>query len=167
MDLPTIERKKPKAPYRKPDAVKLLETLAMDEARLLHPTMPHLAPRKYRDDSANGLTKCIIDFLVFSGHQAERINSTGRYIDNTKIVSDVLGFKKKIGSGQWIKGSGQKGTADISSTILGLSVKIEIKVKDSQSEYQKKYQQQVESAGGLYWICHNMDEFLTLYNGIK
>ena len=45
-ELPEIKRKakKPKAPYRKPDAVKLLEELAMDEARLKHPGIPHLAP---------------------------------------------------------------------------------------------------------------------------
>ena len=35
---------------------------------------------RYRDDNANALTRCVIDFLNLSGHMAERINCTGRYI---------------------------------------------------------------------------------------
>lgn len=116
--------------------------------------------RNYTDRTANGLTKCIIDWLIFSGHQAERINSTGRYLDNSKVVSDVLGTKKRIGSGKWIPGTRTKGTADISATIRGKSVKIEVKMKDRQSPDQKAYQEAIEKAGGLYWICHSMDEFL-------
>lgn len=126
-----------------------------------------IAPRRYTDKTANGLTICILDFLRLQGHQAERINSTGRYVDNTKIVSDVLGFKKRIGSGQWIKGSGQKGTADISSTILGLSVKIEVKMRDRQSPDQIAYQEQVERAGGMYWIVRSFEEFMNKYNELK
>jgi len=122
--------------------------------------------RNYTDKTANGLTKCIIDFLKFSGWQAERVNSTGRYIDGSKVVKDVTGFQRRIGSGKWLPSSGQKGTSDISATIAGRSVKIEIKMKDRQSPDQIAYQMQVERAGGLYWLVRSFDEFMSYYNGI-
>ena len=145
--------------YKKADSVKELEVMANAEARRLHPTMPYLAPRTFRDDSANNLTKCIINFLHLSGHQAERINSTGRYLDGSKVVKDCLGRQMRIGSGKWIHGAGQKGTADISATIKGLSVKIEVKMKDKQSPDQKIYQEQVERAGGLYFVARDFTSF--------
>ena len=113
------------------------------------------------------MTKCIIDWCKFNGYQAERIAVTGRYIDNTKIVTDVLGNKRKIGTGKWIKGSMQKGSADLSIVLRGRAIKCEVKIKDRQSEDQKKYQQQVEQAGGLYWLVHSFDEFLAFYNQLK
>jgi len=145
-----------------------LRQLALSHSRQKYPNMPEYARscKPYSDRTANGLTKCIIDHLHFSGHQAERINCTGRAIDNTKIVTDVLGDMRHIGSVKWLPSSGQKGTADISATINGRSVKIEIKMRDKQSPDQKIYQQQVERAGGLYWLCHSMDEFLNFYNQI-
>ncbi|HUT43367.1 MAG TPA: hypothetical protein VMW95_03440, partial [Desulfobacterales bacterium] len=54
---------------------------------------------------------------------------------------------------------GQKGTADISATIKGLSVKIEVKMKDKQSPDQKIYQEQVERAGGLYFVARDFTSF--------
>jgi len=119
---------------------------------------------KYTDATANGLTKCVTDYINFIGGQAERISNTGRYIDDSKIVTDILGNRKKIGSGKYIKGQGTNGTADISATFKGKSIKIEIKMKDKQSEVQKEYQQAIERAGGIYFICHNFDEFLEKFN---
>lgn len=119
---------------------------------------------KYNDSTANGLTKCVIDYINLSGGQAERISNTGRYIDESRIVTDVLGNRKKIGSGKYIKGTGTNGTADISATFKGKSIKIEIKMKDKQSEAQKEYQQSIERAGGIYFICHNFEEFLDKFN---
>ncbi len=145
----------------------MLESLAMENARTKHPGMPYLAPRTYRDDTANGLTKCIIDFLRLRGHQAERISCTGRYIDNSKVVTDCLGFKRRIGSGRWIPGSMQRGTADISATILGLSVKVEVKIaKDGQSDKQREYQIQVEQSSGIYIIANSFQHFLDQYYNI-
>jgi hypothetical protein len=119
---------------------------------------------KYNDTTANGLTKCVTDYINLIGGQAERISNTGRYIDESRIVTDVLGNRKKIGSGKYIKGTGTNGTADISATFKGKSIKIEIKMKDKQSEVQKEYQQAIERAGGIYFICHNFDEFLEKFN---
>jgi len=99
-----------------------------------------------------------------NGGQAERINSTGRYLDKTKTFEDVTGKVRTIGSGQWIPTSGVKGTADVSATIRGRSVKIEVKMKDKQSDDQKRYQQAVEAAGGVYLIVRSFTEFLEWYN---
>lgn len=121
----------------------------------------------YTDNSANSLTRCVIDWINFNGYQAERISNTGKYIDNRKKVTDILGNTREIGSGKWIKGQGTDGTADISATIRGRSVKIEIKYgKDRQSEAQKKYQESIEKAGGIYIIVKDFDSFLVWYDEI-
>lgn len=120
--------------------------------------------KPYNDKTANGLTKCIIDFLTFSGWQAERISNTGRIIDRRRTYTDVLGHKKQIGSMEWAKGSGTAGTADVSATIAGRSVKIEIKIgRDRQSEAQSDYQKKIEASGGLYYIASNMPDFIEWY----
>lgn len=144
----------------------LLKELALQDSISRHPTLPAYARhvRTYNDRTANGLTRCIIDFLRFSGWQAERINCTGRPQDNTKVVEDITGFSRRIGSVKWLPTSGQKGTSDISATIVGRSVKIEIKMRDRQSPDQKSYQLQVEQSGGLYWLVRSFDEFMNFYN---
>ncbi len=150
----------------KSEAVKHLEAIAMDAQRAKYPNFPESArPRpKYSDATANGLQKCIIDFLRFSGWQCERIAVTGRYIDNSKVVTDVLGNKRKIGSGKYIPSSMQRGSADLSATIAGRSVKIEVKIgRDKQSDAQKEYQRQVERAGGIYIIATSFELFHQWY----
>jgi hypothetical protein len=146
-----------------------LRELAMAHSRALHPLMPEYARsiRNYSDKTANGLTKCGIDWLRFSGWQAERINCTGKMVDNTKIITDVLGDRRSIGSVKWLPTSGQKGTADISAVIRGRAVKIEVKMKDRQSPDQIEYQRQIEQSGGLYWLVRSFDEFLNFYNELK
>jgi len=154
-------------PYRKSFAVKQLEAMADEEARRNNPNTPPewLAPRKYSDNSANGLTKCIIDFLKLSGWQAERINNTGWQIDTRQTFTDVTGRSRTIGSSKWIKGTGTNGTADISATIKGLSVKIEVKYgRDRQSDKQRAYQCQVQKAGGVYIVASTFEQFLNWYN---
>jgi hypothetical protein len=91
----------------------------------------------------------------------------GRPIDNRKQVTDVLGRTKTIGSMTWGKSTATKGSADISATIEGLSVKIEVKIgKDRQSEYQKIYQENIEKAKGKYWIVKNFSDFYEKYQNL-
>jgi len=146
--------------------MKRIKDLALIKLKEKHPNFPdHALPiPKYSDKTANGLTKSIVDFLNFSSHQAERISTTGRYIDNSIVVTDVLGRQRTIGSGKYIPSTSTKGSADISATIKGMSVKIEVKMKDKQSEYQKKYQKNIEAAGGQYWLVHSFDEFIIYYD---
>jgi hypothetical protein len=88
----------------------------------------------------------------------------GRPIDNRKQVTDVIGRTKTIGSMTWGKSTATKGSADISATILGRSVKIEVKIgRDTQSEHQKVYQEAIEKSGGQYWIVKNFDDFYEKY----
>lgn len=146
---------------------KLMHDLHLAQLKSKYPSSPeaYLPVKNYVDNSANALTKCIIDFLTFSGYQAERINTMGRYVDDSKIITDVVGFQRKIGSGKYIKGTGTKGSADISATIRGRSVKIEVKYgKDRQSDYQKDYQQSIERAGGVYIIARDFDTFKEWYD---
>ena len=143
-----------------------LRQLKLAKTRELYPNVPDIALPKteYNEKSANGLTKCVTEFLNLSGHQAERINTMGRMIDSRKQVTDVIGRTKTIGSAKYIPTTGTKGSADISATILGRSVKIEVKIgADRQSQHQKDYQAMVENAGGTYWIVKNFDQFYILY----
>lgn len=73
-------------------------------------------------------------------------------------------MRKTIGTGKWIPGSTTKGTADISATIKGRSVKIEVKIgKDRQSEAQVAYQKKIEQSGGIYFIAKDFDTFMDFY----
>lgn len=145
--------------------------LELEYKKEKYPSMPieYLTTKTYNDNSANALTKSVIAWITLNGYQAERISNTGRVIDNRKTYKDVLGVRKVIGDIKYIKGQGTNGTADISATIKGRSVKIEIKYgKDRQSEAQKHYQDMIERAGGVYVIVKDFDSFVEWYeNFIK
>lgn len=119
--------------------------------------------------NTNSLTRAVIKFIQSEGHQAERISVEGRVIAKTRTVNDYLmGGTRKATTYKRVRSSMQRGTADISATIFGKSVKIEIKVgRDKQSDYQRRYQEQVERAGGVYMIIRDMDQFLAWYEAIS
>lgn len=134
--------------YRKPELVRKLENVCLELKREKYPNFPYPVKPTFRDDTANGLTKCIITYLELKGQQAERISNTGRNFN-----------------GKWIYGTGKNGTADISATINGISVKIEVKIgKDRQSEAQWQYQRDIERAGGIYVIAKNFTDFVNWYH---
>jgi len=98
-------------------------------------------------NKANGLTTFILNFLEWSGHRATRISSAGRVVN-----------------GRYIPGTTRKGTADISATIKGRSVMIEIKVgRDRPSEYQLAEQARERAAGGIYEFISTPEQFFELY----
>ena len=149
---------------KKSAAVKQLELDLLDESIRQHPAMAETFPRSYfvkpkRDDTtANGLTRCIIDFIRLHGGQAERISITGR-------AHEVRNSAGRIVDVKWTKSHMTIGTADISATIGGRSVKIEVKVgRDRQSNAHREYQRQVEAAGGLYFIARTFEGFVQWYN---
>lgn len=145
--------------------LKELNKLTIERFELLYPAVPKYAlPKpKYTDKTSNGLTKCVIDFINLNGYQAERINSMGRQIDERKTIKDVLGNERTLGALKWIKGSSQVGTADISATIKGRSVKIEVKCMATNDNYQSSgqidYQLKIERAGGVYVIARTFEDF--------
>ena len=147
--------------------IKVLKELAIEKLAEKS-TMPRytIPAPSYTDKTANGLTRCIIDFIKLNGGQAERINVVARMVN-----------------GKHVKSTMTKGTADISATIpievvlpkdlsndsvvvskVGLSVKIEVKIgKDRQSEYQKIYEKDINNAGGIYYIAKDFDSFYEFY----
>ena len=146
---PRTERKPRKKPYIKPELVKKFEAVTGNT---------------YRDDTANGLTRLIIDCIKHDGGQAERINTTGIPIDSRRQVTDITGRTRSIGSLTWRPSGSTVGSADISATIKGRSVKIEVKIgKDRQSAAQRQYLAAVEQAGGLYYIARNFTDFWKWY----
>jgi hypothetical protein len=143
-----------------------LNELYKDQQRLKCPEFPeqYIPDYKNSDNSTNGLTKCVIDFINMSGGFAERINTTGRYIGG-KIIEGANGRVQT--QGKWIKGTGTKGSADISAVIQGRTVKIEIKYgRDRQSDDQRIYQSNIERSGGLYWIVRTFDDFIEKYDAL-
>lgn len=116
-------------------------------------------------NSAASMEKQVIEFLKLSGHQAEKIAVTGRFIDNTKTSVTSTGFRQTVGSKKYIPSTSTKGSADISSTIHGVSVKWEVKFSkgDKQSTEQKQYESAIQTSGGFYFVIRNLDEFYQKY----
>ena len=121
--------------------------------------------------STNGLTRAVINFLLWNGHHAERINNMGIPVDKREIYTDVLGRKRQIGSLEWRKGTGTNGTADVHADIVHkdyrfpIPVKLETKwAKDTQRDEQIKYQEIIEGKKGVYVIVKNIDQFFLWYD---
>ena len=137
-----------------------LEALKLANDIERHPSFPeaYFVKKKWDDKTANGLTKAITSFIQFNGYQAERINTMGVARENKRTDGKVIGVT-------WTKGTTTAGSADISATIRGRSVKIEVKVgKDRQSDAQKRYQESIERAGGVYLIARDFDSFVEWYD---
>jgi len=140
-----------------------LRALEIEQLTTKYPSMrPELIPlTDWKDSSANSLTKCIIFYINALGGQAERISNQGQYRAGKKIP--MMDSFKQL-PGKWTPGQGTKGTADISATIGGRSVKIEVKYgNDRQSDAQKQYQEAIEKAGGIYIIARTFDDFVLWY----
>jgi hypothetical protein len=104
--------------------------------------------KPYRDDTANELTKSIIDFITFSGGSAIRINTQGQ-------------LRKIKGEMKWTHGSTRRGTADLHCVFQGRHISLEIKIgKDKQSEAQIMEAERITKAGGLYYVAKDMPSFL-------
>jgi hypothetical protein len=137
-----------------------LEALKLANDIERHPSFPeaYFVKKKWDDKTANGLTKAITSFIQFNGYQAERINTMGVARENKRTDGKVIGVT-------WTKGTSTAGSADISATIRGRSVKIEVKVgKDRQSDAQKRYQESIERAGGVYMIARDFDTFVEWFD---
>jgi len=104
--------------------------------------------KPYRDNTANSLTNAIIDFIIFNGGDANRINTQGQQ-------------RRINGRTCWTYGSTRKGTADIHAIFQGRAISIEIKIgNDRQSEAQMKEAERITKAGGLYLVAKDMPSFL-------
>jgi hypothetical protein len=143
---------------------KRLQEMERAIQRQKYPSMPEhaLAGTNWSDSSANGLTKCIVSFLNMSGHFAERINTMGVYRQGKKIQ---VGENTRQLAGRYTPTTGVKGSADISATINGKSVKVEVKYgKDRMSAEQKAYAERTIASGGIYFIAKDFDSFIEWYD---
>jgi hypothetical protein len=145
-----------------------LKALELETLKAKYPSMnPNYLPStEWSDNSANSLTKSIIFYINATGNQAERIGNQGQYREGAKIQvgTGEIAYTKQL-PGKWTPGQGTKGTADISATINGKSVKIEVKYgRDRQSDAQKQYQQKIETAKGIYYIARDFDSFVEWYD---
>lgn len=121
-----------------------------------YPNVPaNFRPKpKYEDRTANGLTRCILDFVKFSGGFATRIQSQGQYRPG------VVGRK-----GTYTYGTTRKGTADIHAIINGFHLSIEVKVgKDRMSDAQRQMQADIQKAGGHYYVARTFQDFYDWFN---
>jgi len=118
---------------------------AEDQRR--HPSIPreYLAPRTFRDDTANSLTKAICTYITLRGGFSSRVNNSGIY--DTKLK-------------RFRHSTAKRGLPDIIATWRGMSLFIEVKAgKDRMSEYQVKVQEEQQQAGGHYYTAHNYTDF--------
>ena len=142
---PPPVKKKPKPPYRKPDAVKHLEQLMYEDDLRRHPSMKpeHMARRKLRDDTANGLTACIVSYAKLCGAFASRLNNTGIYRN-----------------GKFTRSTSRRGLPDVLITHDSMSLFVEVKVrKDRMSTWQQAVRDDQRQAGGIYFVAHDFESF--------
>ena len=141
-----------------------LQDMEREILRQKYPSVPEhaLAGSNWSDSSANGLTNCIVGFLNMSGHFAERINTMGVYRQGKKIQ---VGENMRQLAGRYTPTTGVKGSADISATINGRSVKVEVKYgKDRMSAEQKAYAERTIASGGIYYVAKDFDSFIEWYD---
>jgi hypothetical protein len=145
IEKPKKVSKKPR--YKKPPEVKQLEQDYFEWFYREKQNIPGHARvfNKFRDDTANALTKCIIAYIRTLGGFASRINTTGMYRADIK---------------KFVRTTQRKGLADVRGLINGKSVDIEVKIgKDRMSPEQKQVKSEVEQAGGIYIIARNFAQF--------
>jgi hypothetical protein len=150
---PFPERKKPvRKPIIPSDFLPRLNELKREYYARKYPAMMSSKgayAKKYADNSANGLTKCIVDYLTLIGGYATRQQS--------------MGVKRKVGGGKeiWTKGTVKKGAADINAMFQGRSLQVEVKYgKDRMSADQHATAEHIKRAGGIYLVARTFDHFI-------
>ena len=115
---------------------------------------------------AGDLEKLIIEFLKFKGFQCSNIKTTGSFIQDKKVVTDVVGFRRTLDNSRYVKGNSTKGVADLVATVYGLKLDVEVKFSkgDKLRDSQKDYKKAVTNAGGFYMVVRTCDDFLAQFN---
>ena len=133
-------------------AIRLLKDAVKSSKLAKYPNIPDYAVTvpHYEDSTANGLSKCIIDFLNSQDHcYCGRISNEGVMRTN------------QYGKSFRVKSSMQNGIFDLDAVIYGRAVKIEIKIgNDKMSQAQHDYKRQIENALGYCLIVKNLQEFM-------
>ena len=151
---PLPKKKKPKAPYRKPDAVKELGRQVFEAACTAHPNVPRnvVCPRTFRDNTSSGLAKCIVAYVTLRGGFCTRVNSMGVY---------------RASLGRYTYSGQKRGLADVVGTYKSQSLHIELKIgRDELSPQQEKVRDEQRQAGGLWYEAHDFTSFQTWFDSI-
>lgn len=102
-----------------------------------------------KPESANALTKRIVEHIRNRGHFATRLQSTGTYRED---------LKKFVPSQQRV------GLPDVMAVIASQAAFIEIKVgRDRLSVDQKNAIDELEKAGAVVFVAHDFDSFVTWF----
>lgn len=117
----------------------------------------------YKDTTANGLTKCIVDYINFSGGCANRINTQGQ-VRKEKVQLAFGNVRELV---RFTPSTTNRGTADVHAVFKGRHISIEVKIgRDQLSEHQEKEQHRITAAGGLYYVARDMESFIEWYKQI-
>lgn len=124
-----------------------------------YPSVPEhaRAATAWEDKTTNGLTRCIVSYIRYTGGYAERISRMGHKT------------KSKQGREIWVSGAGVNGTADISGIVNGRAIRVEVKNRNTRDRIrpnQVAYSQKVKAAGALYFVATGFDEFLEWFKTI-
>ena len=139
-----------------PTNLKELREFAMQLNKGKYSNVPAHAipkPQPFKDSSANELTKSVLyDLIEVRGAAAYRINNVG-----------IWDAKR----GVYRKGGTVKGIPDIIGVLDGRFIGIEIKYgKDRQSADQKVVEQEIQGAGGVYFITKSYADYLEHINSL-
>lgn len=128
---------------------------------------PRVCTYSNNDLKANGLQNCINDFNEYNGWLSERVNVMGTPRVN-HYVDGMTGERlDKVQSVRFTTGQGMKGSADIHVVIMGISLKVEVKIgKDRQSAAQKNYERMAGISGAKYVISRSFLDYLEVYDTI-
>jgi len=129
--------------------VKDLEAAMYEWKRIKYPNTPaHAIPKPtYSDADANGLTRCIVDFVNLQPHCYAWRSSNAPTFDHA--------------TGQHRAGNVTKGVSDIAAIRAGRAWMIEVKHgKDRVSEHQREFAARVDAAGGVYCVARTFDGFV-------
>lgn len=136
------------------NALHHLAALDLEAKRAQHPTVPPhaLVKSRFSDATANELTRAVLRCIELHGGYAVRINTQGQ-------------FNEKLG--KWTTGTTRRGTADVHAVVNGLHLSIEIKIgRDRLTGEQRATAEDVERAGGRYFVAHDFETFYAWFVGL-
>lgn len=115
---------------------------------------PATLKKYYADKTAPELEKCIINYAFLRGYFGEKVQSMGRTIFKDAPI--------------YVRNNNTTGQADLSLIVKGKAIKIEVKCRWTKDRYQnaaqKRYQKNVERAGGIYVIIRDFAGFKTWFD---
>lgn len=134
----------------------------------------HYAPPPYpKVTTSNGLTKMVVNFLLWSCHHGERTNTMGVPVKKYRPKFNIFsGQTEMLENGiEWRKGSGRKGSSDIKGHVnnprhqFPIPIYVEVKIgKDKMSDDQKEYERDVTKSGALYCVIKTPEDWFSFYD---